>query len=68
MKSEDKTKIGILIQIDELAQEGIFDLISEMPRFSDECNCRGRTKTFKMIHEGQDDEVMEYCLECGGIK
>lgn len=54
-------------EIYEKAQEMLFELIAELPKFSQECKCPKRDRqTLKMIHESQDDAVMEYCLACGG--
>ena len=39
--------------------------LTKLKNWSQECDCKDKV-IIKMIHEGQLDEIMVYCLKCGG--
>jgi len=59
-------KLENLIKRYEELEAKIFEELSKKVGFGDDCNCKG--ETVKMIHEGEFDEVMIFCVECGGVK
>ena len=41
--------------------------LKNLPNYGSDCNCDECEETVKLIHEGNIcDEIMEYCLNCGG--
>ena len=49
-------------------EKEIFDLLTTLPSWSDECKCNNKhyKASIKLVHEGEFDEIMNFCLECGG--
>lgn len=60
-KLEELTNLRLKLEI------LIGEELGRLPSFDDECHCDHRD-TIKFIHEGNlFDEIIEYCLDCGGI-
>lgn len=68
MKTDKKT-IN-LIKKWEKAEQDLFDNISEKKNFSGECNCdfKDGVETISIIHEGDYEEIIHFCVMCGGVK
>ena len=47
------------------AREKLMDCIGELRNFGRGCDCECN-EICKIIHEGDTDEIMIFCLECGG--
>lgn len=62
-----KKEMNRLIEIYSKTEDKILDELSKLKNWSSECDCeRDERETIKFIHEGQFDEVMTYCVTCGG--
>lgn len=47
------------------AEKDLIDELSKLKNWSNECDCEER-EIVKMVHEGNFDEIMIFCLSCGG--
>ena len=62
-----KEELEELIAQHSRLENTILDKISALPNYGGECHCDGNR--FQTIHNGNlFDEIMSYCLECGGLK
>ena len=60
-----KQKIKELLDKYCNAENKLTEKLNELERAGNVCNCDDR-ETIKFIHEGEFDEVIEMCLNCGG--
>ena len=66
-KNKMENKIQELIEAYEKAEDKIIEELSKLKNWGENCKCGRKTETIRIIHEGSHyDEVMEYCLLCGG--
>lgn len=47
------------------AEEKLIGCLKEMPNYNKSCNC-DECEQIKLIHQGFYDEIIRYCLACGG--
>ena len=68
IKSKTKTPDNIRTLFIK-AKVGLDELLDTLPRNGCSCNCElDERKVFRYIHdEGDFDEIMEVCLNCGGF-
>lgn len=67
---EISKKLTELINKQGKLEQEIWDIISELPNFSGECNCKHKDKdneSIDLVHYGEWKEIMTYCLKCGGL-
>ena len=60
-------KIGKLVRIYMDTEQKLLDELGELKQSGSECSCRNSGETLKFIHEGEFDEIIKYCLNCGGV-
>lgn len=61
-----KDEIIKLVEQHGEIEEKILRSIDGLENDGADCNCKDRV-IFKYVHEGNFDEIMEVCLNCGGI-
>jgi hypothetical protein len=66
MKKKRKESLSTLVNRYKRIEREICERIDELKNFGSECNCRD-TKKFTMVFHGGDDEILCYCLKCGGV-
>jgi len=49
------------------AENNLMNSIEHLNNYGKECGCDGCDDSFKIIHNGRYEEIIEYCLSCGGI-
>jgi len=63
-----KSKIEKLRDKLVLIEQEICLELSLLPKAGEECHCTRELGTIKIVHQGSEfDEIIEYCLSCGGI-
>ncbi len=60
-----KKEIKKLVNRYVLTEEKLLEELDELKNAGVDCNCDDR-EIIKVIHEGNFDEMVAYCLNCGG--
>lgn len=60
-------KLTELLHERSLIDAQIEEELSQLPRYSDECECEEPGDTVMITHHGWFDEHFHHCTDCGGM-